>query len=108
MNIEEKVTRGVNYTVSLPSPSDNSEICAYFTRYYTHMRELCENFAASDPARVRNYKCSYMTSASKDMLVIEIFISARIKERGSPPVSFTRKLTDTWARGLLISHICSN
>lgn len=108
ISIEEKITRGANYTVSLPSLTDQDESTSYFTRFYDRLRGLCESFAESDRVRVRNYKCSYEVCSEGDTIIIEITLSARIKERSSPPVTVKRKLLDKWTHGILVSHSSAN
>ena len=105
ISLEEKITRGANYTLSLPSQPDKTNAKDYFTRFYDRMRELCEVFAASDPIRVRSYRCSYKAYTDGNATVIEITLSARIKEPGRPPFTTVRKLSDKWKDGILVSHI---
>lgn len=108
-NIKEKITRTANCTVSLPTvPETDKDSFSYFTRFYDRMRELCMSFAESDRVRVRNYKCSYEACLEGDTIIIEITLSARIKERSSPPVTVKRKLLDKWTHGILVSHSSAN
>ncbi len=95
--IENKVTRSAKTTLSLPARDG----AANFTKFYTRLGEAAEAYAEKD--KVRNYKSSFRADISGDRVTVDVFLIARLFEKGRSTV-FKRHLREIWHGDVLFSH----